>query len=341
MNSFFSEIIISLPSATFILEILALIIALYFKKYNIIAICILLLSSKMIYLFSTHYQAHIYVSLFMPFVFAILISLKKEYDTIKCLLPASLVFILYILLGVFLSQNTNFIVNVTAKFMPFSFAISDLSLAFFIVFFIYLLALRYFIFFEKSIFLAYFFAYFEFLIFSFLEKTDVGFFEFSSLIFLIAIGIEGYKLAFFDALTQVFNRRAYDRTRLKNGDVIAVCDIDFFKKVNDTYGHDAGDVILKGIAKILKQNVSKVYRFGGEEFVIVFKNQDFKICVTKLDNIRQIVEKEIFKFSDKEIKVTISIGVNMVETDKKEAFKNADEKLYKAKNNGRNRVIYE
>lgn len=341
MNSFFSEIIISLPSATFILEILALIIALYFKKYNIILVCILLLSSKMIYLFSTHYQAHIYVSLFMPFIFAILISLKKEYDTIKCLFPVSLVFFIYILLGILLSQKTDFILNVTNKFINFGFAISDLSFVFFVIFFVYLFVLRYFIFFENSIFLAYFFAYFEFLIFKILEKTDVGFFEFSSLVFLIAIGIEGYKLAFFDALTHVFNRRAYDRTRLKNTDVIAVCDIDYFKKVNDTYGHDAGDLILKGIAKILKQNVNKVFRFGGEEFVIVFKNQDFKICVTKLDNIRKMVEKEIFKFNDKEIKVTISIGVSLVEDDKKIAFKNADNKLYIAKNNGRNRVVYE
>lgn len=341
MNSFLSELIISLPSATFILEILALIIALYFKKYNIVLVCILLLSSKMIYLFSTHYQSHIYVSLFMPFVFALLVSLKKEYDTIKCLLPTSFIYILYIVLGLFLSQNTSFILNVTNKFLFKTPAISDLGLIFFIIFFIYLIVFKIIIGLERSLIFAYCGAYFEFLFFNALEKTDVGFFEFASLIFLIAIGIEGYKLAFIDALTQVFNRRAYDRTRLKAGDVIAVCDIDFFKKVNDTYGHDAGDMILKGIAKILKTNVDRIFRFGGEEFVIVFKNQDFKNCVTKLDNIRKLVENEEFKFGDKLIKITLSMGVEIMTTDKVAAFKSADDKLYKAKNSGRNRVVYE
>ncbi|MBT0878958.1 GGDEF domain-containing protein [Campylobacter sp. RM12640] len=341
MNSFLSELIISLPSATFILEILALIIALYFKKYNIISVCILLISSKMIYLFSANYQTHIYVSLFMPFAFALLVSLKKEYDTIKCLLPISFVFILYIVLGIFLSQNTSFALNSTNKFLFSNSFITDLGLVFFLVFLVYLLILRFFIFFEKTLIFAYIGAYFEFMFFKTLEKTDVGFFEFASLIFLISIFLEGYKLAFFDALTQVLNRRAYDRTRLIANDVIAVCDIDFFKKVNDTYGHDAGDFILKNVAKILKANVDKVYRFGGEEFVIVYKNQDFKNCVTKLDNIRENIEKEIFKFNEKIIKVTISIGVEMVEDDKIKAFKNADAKLYKAKNSGRNRVIYE
>ena len=341
MNSFLSELIISLPSATFILEILALIIALYFKKYNIISVCILLISSKMIYLFATNYQAHIYTSLFMPFIFVLLVSLKKEYDTIKCLLPISFVFILYIILGIFLSQNTSFALNSTNKFLFSNSFITDLGLVFFLVFLAYLLILRFFIFFEKILIFAYIGAYFEFIFFQILEKTDVGFFEFASLIFLISIFLEGYKLAFFDALTQVLNRRAYDRTRLIADDVVAVCDIDFFKKVNDTYGHDAGDFILKNVAKILKANVDKIYRFGGEEFIIVYKNKDFKNCVTKLDNIRKNIEEQTFQFNEKSIKVTISIGVELVKTDKIQAFKNADDKLYKAKNTGRNRVIYE
>lgn len=341
MNSILNELLISLPSATLILEFLTLIIALYFKKYNIFIITILLLISKFISLFAGIYQTNIFISLFLPFTFALLLSLKKEFDGIKCLIPILIIFSVYIILGLRLPENTTFILNSTYQFLGQKFAISDISLIMFIVFFIYLLFLRVFIKFEKIIFIAYFGANFEFLFYLLFEKLDIGFFEFASIYFLISIGIEGYKLAFFDALTQVYNRRAYDRTRLKSGDVIAVCDIDFFKKVNDTYGHDAGDFILKEVAKKLKKNVKKVYRFGGEEFVIIFKNQDFKICVTKLDNIKEQIKSHTFTFNNTDIKITISIGVDLVQTDKIQAFKNADNKLYKAKKQGRDKVIYE
>lgn len=341
INSILNELIMSLPSATFILEILALIIALYFKKHNVVIITLLLLSSKVIYLFSSAYQVNIFVSLFMPLMFSILLTLKKEYDSLKSFLPIILVFCVYIILGIFLPQNTTFMVSVTAKFLNQNFAISDLSLVFFGIFLVYLCALKLFNNLDKAYFFAYFGALFEFIFFNLFEKVDLTYFEFASLVFLIAIGIEGYKLAFFDALTKVLNRRAYDRLRLINNDILCVCDIDFFKKVNDTYGHDAGDFILKEVAKILKKNVDKVYRFGGEEFIIAFKNSNLNTCVEKLDNIRKMIENEVFVFNKTNIKITISMGVSVVKNDKNEAFKIADSKLYEAKKSGRNRVIYE
>lgn len=341
INSIFNELILSLPTASFILEILALIMALYFRKYNIIAITLLLLISKIVYLFSSAYQVNIFMSIFIPFMFVILLTLKKDFDSFKSLLPLVLAFFIYIILGIFLSQNTNFIVSVTKPFLNANLAITDISLMFSMMFFIYLCILRLFIKFQKIYFLAYFLALFEFIFFKFFEKSDLTYFEFASLVFLISIGIEGYKLAFFDALTKVLNRRAYDRTRILQNDVLCVLDIDFFKKVNDTYGHDAGDFILKEIAKILKKNLKKVFRFGGEEFVIVFKNLNITHCVDELEKIRKIIENETFHFKDKDIKITVSMGVAQINDDKESTFKVADERLYKAKKSGRNRVVYE
>jgi len=126
---------------------------------------------------------------------------------------------------------------------------------------------------------------------------------------------------------------------------IVMADIDFFKKINDTYGHLAGDFILKTIALILKNHTAQadtVARYGGEEFVIVFPDTDKDAAHMKAVRIRKDIESYKFMFNGQQIKVTMSMGVASFPADaelRRDLIEKADKALYKAKEEGRNRVI--
>lgn len=128
---------------------------------------------------------------------------------------------------------------------------------------------------------------------------------------------------------------------------VVVTDIDYFKKVNDTYGHQAGDAILKQLSEILKKGCRSfdiVSRNGGEEFSIILTNCPFNIAFNIAERIRKIVEAHKFILPDNnEINITVSLGIATYPDTTKDTtslYKNADKALYKAKNNGRNRVCY-
>jgi len=124
-----------------------------------------------------------------------------------------------------------------------------------------------------------------------------------------------------------------------------MCDVDFFKKVNDEYGHDVGDEVLVGVAKILKENVPKsdvVARFGGEEFLILLVDIRKGEAERVAEKLRQKVEGTYFETKAGSLKKTISIGVSEFPVDSKgiwQVIKFADVALYKAKQLGRNRVV--
>ena len=157
-----------------------------------------------------------------------------------------------------------------------------------------------------------------------------------------------------DTLTKLFNRRylnevlptiiaAAKRSDLKIG--FLMVDMDYFKKVNDTYGHDAGDIALKTLAKILKNSVRKsdiVIRFGGEEFLIILQNVKSIDDIKKVaEKIRQNVENTLIDIGEEKIKKTVSIGGTLYPDfceSKQECIKQADIALYEAKEKGRNRV---
>ena len=120
-------------------------------------------------------------------------------------------------------------------------------------------------------------------------------------------------------------------------------DIDHFKNINDTYGHDAGDVILKSLGLLFKRyarDVDMIGRFGGEEFVAILPNTDKQGAYKFAEKLRQIIEKTKFMYKKTRINVTVSAGVASREevNSKEEVLKKADERLYLAKQNGRNRV---
>ncbi|EEX93137.1 hypothetical protein VIOR3934_02103 [Vibrio orientalis CIP 102891 = ATCC 33934] len=151
-----------------------------------------------------------------------------------------------------------------------------------------------------------------------------------------------YKLANQDALTGLWNRRFLFNQACSGCEHsnIAMLDIDYFKKVNDTYGHDGGDATLKMVANILKVYFPDdvVVRFGGEEFCIQ-SCAPFDEFISRIENMRQRVEKTPIKHDGQQIQVTISIGVCNLNTDLNDQIKIADDHLYAAKAAGRNQTI--
>lgn len=156
-----------------------------------------------------------------------------------------------------------------------------------------------------------------------------------------------------DTLTQINNRRRGD-TRLatvinrarENGTEfnVAIGDIDYFKKVNDTYGHDAGDAVLVAVANILKKGMQGrgfVARWGGEEFLIVFDRMDYEASIMHLNRILERIRAEVVHVNGYEISVTMSFGITRGKQNDENnlVIKRADELLYTAKSTGRNQVI--
>jgi diguanylate cyclase len=126
---------------------------------------------------------------------------------------------------------------------------------------------------------------------------------------------------------------------------VAIIDIDHFKRVNDKYGHQAGDTILRQLGLILQhscRNFDIVSRNGGEEFSILLKNCPNKVACEIAERIRKRVEAHKFALPDnKQINITVSIGVASypdTAQDNESLYKNADKALFEAKNCGRNRV---
>lgn len=155
-----------------------------------------------------------------------------------------------------------------------------------------------------------------------------------------------------DSLTGILNRRGFiealkdkiEETWVSNQKVILVMfDLDHFKKVNDTYGHDAGDLVLKKCAQLSKirlRDGDLFGRYGGEEFVILLFAVDLRTAQSITERIRTSIEEMNCNYKKNEIKITASFGLTeMKESDEfMETFIKVDKALYEAKNNGRNRI---
>lgn len=166
----------------------------------------------------------------------------------------------------------------------------------------------------------------------------------AAIVSLLVMMQESYYLAYYDELTQIPNRRALYEAMSKLGSkyTIAMSDIDFFKKFNDTHGHDAGDLVLKMVANKLAKvrGGGKAYRFGGEEFTILFDTKED--ATPYLEEVRKLVESSALTYKGKKLQVTVSIGAckkSDSQSNYEEVLKSADEALYKAKEAGRNKVI--
>ncbi len=161
---------------------------------------------------------------------------------------------------------------------------------------------------------------------------------------------EFYKKSITDPLSKLYNRnflkeflkkKIAESKRYNFPLSLAMIDIDFFKKVNDTYGHLTGDCVLKELALLLKENFRGsdiIARYGGEEFVIIMPFNNLKNACKKMNDFKKIVEN--YNFCNPDIKLTISAGVEEYnkEDSIKEFIGKADKKLYISKNTGRNKI---
>jgi diguanylate cyclase (GGDEF)-like protein len=162
-------------------------------------------------------------------------------------------------------------------------------------------------------------------------------------------------LASRDGLTGVLNHRAFQERfrdellraqRMGRNVALLMLDIDFFKRINDTYGHPVGDVVLRETAQILAQNVRAgvdvVARYGGEEFVCMLPDSDGRAALETAERIRQTLEAKEFDLGHARFRATLSIGGAVFPENAKhgkELLEKADKALYKAKDGGRNQVI--
>ena len=163
---------------------------------------------------------------------------------------------------------------------------------------------------------------------------------------------EIYRMTIVDGLTQIHNKRylfeALDKEliRARRYDrqlSLLIFDIDYFKNINDQYGHLAGDYVLRELARIVQERIRRdevFARYGGEEFVIALPETSLQGAVTLAENLRARVETHGFSFQGERIPVTISVGCAVLGEEKTAAdlIQLADDKLYEAKRGGRNRV---
>lgn len=198
-------------------------------------------------------------------------------------------------------------------------------------------------------------------------QLSVLFLTSAGLLLCIAIILHIYAMAFVDTLTGVPSRRALEHHLVSLGRqyAIAMLDIDHFKNFNDTYGHDVGDQVLRMVAAQLNRvtDGGALFRYGGEEFTVVFKGQRQEEVIAALDAVRERIANYPMKVrapqrprnnrqgrkiradapisNTEQVRVTISIGVAWREADEQPAMviKRADKALYKAKGAGRNRVM--
>lgn len=158
----------------------------------------------------------------------------------------------------------------------------------------------------------------------------------------------------YDFLTEVYNRHelfelsnieVYRAKRQGSSLCFLLFDIDFFKKVNDTYGHLAGDLVIKSIAKLIKNRLRKtdiIGRYGGEEFLLVLSETKLEQSKIIAQELRKLVEDLDIFYNQAIIKVTISIGITEFKEnlELQDVINLADEALYRAKNSGRNKVEF-
>ena len=165
---------------------------------------------------------------------------------------------------------------------------------------------------------------------------------------------EIYRLTTIDGLTQIFNRRYFVETlereigrasRYRRDLSLLMFDIDFFKGINDTHGHLAGDYVLRHLAQVVRTKIRRedvFARYGGEEFGVILPEVDPRAAGQFAEKLRRLIETTDFVFDDTRIPVTVSVGVSTLTppVEDVEGFIGAaDERLYQAKQAGRNRVV--
>jgi len=156
-----------------------------------------------------------------------------------------------------------------------------------------------------------------------------------------------------DFLTGSYNRKGFTKIanleleRMKRYDIdacVMMMDIDFFKKFNDTYGHACGDFVLRSFVRVVTKNVRLsdiIGRWGGEEFLVLLPETDYKGALLAAEKVRKMVEREVFYYHKQSLNITVTIGVSTLNVRKplEKAVAEADAAMYRGKEDGRNRVV--
>lgn len=157
-----------------------------------------------------------------------------------------------------------------------------------------------------------------------------------------------------DGLTGLYNRRHFEHNvereflrakRYASALSLAMIDIDHFKEINDKYGHQFGDYVLREISKIIYDSFRKtdmVYRYGGEELAVILTETSIESATIPLERLRIKIAQHLFEYNDKATNITISVGLGsylIKMASKSELIETADKALYKAKESGRNKVV--
>lgn len=162
-------------------------------------------------------------------------------------------------------------------------------------------------------------------------------------------------MAKYDRFTKIYNRKSFyelgedlflENVKNKRNFSVFMLDIDFFKKVNDNYGHRIGDLVILNMVRIIKNNIREqdiFSRYGGEEFILFLEEIDLESSYKIAEKLRIAVEEDLLEVEGKKIKITISIGIGNYEREKDESLDDliakADKFLYEAKRTGRNKVV--
>ena len=186
------------------------------------------------------------------------------------------------------------------------------------------------------------------------EPLQMAFLTLSAVFLLVHLASQAYRMSYLDALTELNGRRALTEELglLGNRYVIAMLDIDHFKSINDRYGHDVGDQVLRNLAKRLRGvKGSRAFRFGGEEVCLTFSRTPLKLAVERMEGLRVAIEADVLSLKGKPgskrapppLKLTVSVGVaeSAAGVVAQDVLKAADQALYRAKQAGRNRVLAE
>ena len=167
------------------------------------------------------------------------------------------------------------------------------------------------------------------------------------------INAELNSMAHIDPLTNIYNRRFFEKTfnslvninsKEQGSYWLALLDIDNFKEINDSYGHNMGDLVLVTIAQLIKQKLDEnelLGRWGGEEYILLLQQDNKKLAQIVLESIRYDIESLAIESDLGEVKVTVSIGVVKYQHESlNTSVKNADQGLYLAKVGGKNKIEF-
>ncbi|AJC85779.1 hypothetical protein [Campylobacter sp. RM16704] len=323
-----------LPSFSLVLEFLALFLAYFFKQNKIFFLLLLILCARALSLVASEYQAHLFISVFLPFSFVLFVFLqdsKLVFERINLIKFAYLAFMG--LVALILSTSTNFNASITSEIFGLSIQffkpISELSFCVFWVGFVFLL----FSYFKNNDFhflLAYMGLSVQFL---FYNNVDLGYYEFASLVLIGFLVYKAYKIAFFDTLTNLPNLKALRRYAqgLENFH-LALIEV---KNINEIYHQKSlkmGEFIMHEFARILKKALhARVFKDDKDYFIIVFENENMAFVQSKLQMLENFMQKYTFEFKEQSAKLEIKLCLSSKNENIEESLKQAKLELRRQK----------